>query len=68
MQRMNDQYVRHIADQLAPIAAAASADLRLSGAQDSWSRHPAFHGAESRKELFPTAPQPYSLAAFLAQP
>ena len=68
LQRMNDEYVRYIAAQLAPIAAAATADLRFSGAQDSWPRHAAFHSAESKHELFPTAPQPYSLAAFLAKP
>jgi IclR family transcriptional regulator, acetate operon repressor len=68
MQRMNAEYVRRIADQLAPIAAAASADLRLAGAPDSWPRHFSFHGAESKDELFPTTPQTYSLAAFLAEP
>jgi DNA-binding IclR family transcriptional regulator len=57
MQRMNAGYVRRIADQLAPIAAAASADLRLSGAPDSWPRHPSFHSAESKQESFPTAPR-----------
>ena len=58
MQRMNDDYVRRIARQLAPIAAAASADLRFAGAPDLWPRHPSFHTAESKRESFPTAPQP----------
>jgi DNA-binding IclR family transcriptional regulator len=48
MQRMNGDYVQHIAGQLAPIATAASADLRLLTR---------FHSAESKKDAFPTAPQ-----------
>src|SRR5215469_4637596 len=58
MQRMNNDYVQRIAGQLAPIAAAASADLRFAGAPDSWPRQPSFHSAESKEDLFPTAPQP----------